>query len=41
MQGWFAAAALELDYIEHLKGGELTVTLWRGAKAPILQRKAA
>ena len=31
--GWFAAAGLELDQVEHLEGGELTVTLWRGVKA--------
>ena len=41
MAGWFAAAGLELDRIEHLKGGELTVTLWRGLKAAIPQRRAA
>ena len=32
MEGWFAAAGLAVDHIEHLKGGELTVTVWRGAK---------
>jgi ArsR family transcriptional regulator len=41
MAGWFAAAGLEIDHIEHLKGGELTVTLWRGAKADARRRKAA
>jgi ArsR family transcriptional regulator len=41
MEGWFAAAGLSVDYIQHLKGGELTVTLWRGAKAPARQRRAA
>ena len=41
MAGWFAAAGLEVDQIQHLKGGELTVTLWRGVKAAIPQRKAA
>jgi len=35
MTGWFAAAGLTVDRVEHLKGGELTVTLWRGAK-PVL-----
>jgi ubiquinone/menaquinone biosynthesis C-methylase UbiE len=32
MAGWFAAAGLEIDLVEHLEGGELTVTLWRGSK---------
>ena len=41
MAGWFAAAGLEVDRVEHLKGGELTVTLWRGAKAGARKRKAA
>jgi len=41
MSGWFAAAGLDMDGIEHLKGGELTVTLWRGVKAAIPQRRAA
>ena len=35
MAGWFAAAGLEPDMIEHLDGGELTVTLWRGVKAAL------
>jgi ArsR family transcriptional regulator len=39
--GWFAAAGLTIDAIQHLKGGELTVTLWRGIKAAIPQRRAA
>src|SRR5574338_742576 len=30
MTGWFASAGLDVDHIEHLAGGELTVTLWRG-----------
>jgi ArsR family transcriptional regulator len=33
MAGWFRAAGLTVDKVEHLKGGELTVTLWRGLKA--------
>jgi ArsR family transcriptional regulator len=33
MRGWFAAAGLELDRIERLGGGALTVILWRGMKA--------
>jgi ArsR family transcriptional regulator len=41
MAGWFAAAGLEVDQIQHLKGGELTVTLWRGVKAAVPQRRAA
>ena len=41
MAGWFAAAGLEVDHVEHLEGGELTVTLWRGAKKAARQRKAA
>ena len=41
MSGWFAAAGLSVDRIEHLKGGELTVTLWRGSKGGLPQRRAA
>ena len=41
MAGWFAAAGLDVDQVEHLEGGELTVTLWRGVKAGIPQRRAA
>jgi len=41
MTGWFAASGLEIDGIDHLAGGELTVTLWRGIKAAIPQRRAA
>ena len=41
MAGWFRAAGLEPDLIEHLTGGELTVTLWRGVKGGLAQRKAA
>jgi ubiquinone/menaquinone biosynthesis C-methylase UbiE len=41
MAGWFAAAGLTIDQIQHLKGGELTVTLWRGTKEALPQRKAA
>ena len=39
--GWFAAAGLESDFTEHLPGGELTVSLWRGVKGRALDRKAA
>jgi ArsR family transcriptional regulator len=41
MAGWFAATGLTVDHVEHLEGGELTVTLWRGTKAAIPQRRAA
>jgi ArsR family transcriptional regulator len=41
MSGWFAAAGLTVDQIQHLEGGELTVTLWRGVKAALPQRRAA
>ena len=43
MTGWFEAAGLAVDRIEHLGGGELTVTLWRGTKygEPKRQRRAA
>src|SRR4030095_8667049 len=32
MAGWFQSAGLEPDLIEHLTGGELTGTLWRGGQ---------
>lgn len=32
MAAWFESAGLVVDHIEHLEGGELTVTLWRGIK---------
>ena len=41
MAGWFRSAGLDLDWTEHLPGGELTVTLWRGVKSELAQRKAA
>ena len=43
MAGWFASAGLLMDHVEHLAGGELTVTLWRGSKSEHrrLQRRAA
>ena len=41
MAGWFAAAGLAIDHVEHLEGGELTVTVWRGVKPPLAQRRAA
>lgn len=39
MRGWFSSAGLELDRIERLEGGELTVILWRGAKPGSATRK--
>jgi len=41
MAGWFGAACLQVDHVEHLEGGELTVTLWRGSKAQTRSRRAA
>jgi ArsR family transcriptional regulator len=41
MGAWFKAAGLSIDRVEHLEGGELTVTLWRGVKASQRRRKAA
>jgi ubiquinone/menaquinone biosynthesis C-methylase UbiE len=41
MDGWFQAAGLDPDLVEHLEGGELTVALWRGVKRGALDRKAA
>ena len=41
MAGWFAAAGLEMEQVEHLEGGELTVILWRGTKPGARARKAA
>ncbi|HEU4958269.1 MAG TPA: metalloregulator ArsR/SmtB family transcription factor [Sphingomicrobium sp.] len=43
MRGWFSAAGLQLDRIERLGGGALTVILWRGVKAGIRnsEREAA
>jgi ubiquinone/menaquinone biosynthesis C-methylase UbiE len=41
MAGWFNAAGLDLDQVQHLEGGELTVTLWRGIKTAVPQRRAA
>ena len=39
MRGWFASAGLELDRIERLGGGELTVILWRGVKVAAAERE--
>jgi ubiquinone/menaquinone biosynthesis C-methylase UbiE/DNA-binding transcriptional ArsR family regulator len=41
MFGWFASAGLAIDHVQHLEGGELTVTIWRGVKAAMPHRKAA
>ncbi len=41
IHGWFADAGLAADLTEHLAGGELTVTLWRGSKMPAQNRLAA
>jgi ubiquinone/menaquinone biosynthesis C-methylase UbiE len=41
MEGWFAAAGLQVDLVDHLEGGELTVTLWRGSKISVRERRAA
>ena len=42
MAGWFAAAGLDSRPGPRIsKGGELTVTLWRGVKAAVPQRRAA
>jgi ArsR family transcriptional regulator len=41
MTGWFSSSGLDIDHVQHLKGGELTVTLWRGVKAAVPQRRAA
>jgi ArsR family transcriptional regulator len=39
MRGWFTAAGLDLDRVERLEGGELTVILWRGAKAASVRKE--
>lgn len=39
MAEWFQAAGLKVDHVEHLEGGELTVTIWRGLKAPDARRR--
>jgi ArsR family transcriptional regulator len=41
MRGWFGAAGLELDRIERLGGGELSVILWRGVKADAAREERA
>jgi ArsR family transcriptional regulator len=39
MAAWFKAAELGIDHVEHLEGGELTVSVWRGRKAGVPQRQ--
>jgi len=39
MADWFKAAGISVDHVEHLEGGELTVTVWRGEKAGVRQRQ--
>lgn len=39
MENWFKAAGIAVDHVEHLEGGELTVTVWRGVKARVRQRQ--
>ena len=43
MRGWFTSADLQLDRIERLGGGALTVILWRGIKPgeKVREREAA
>ena len=41
MAAWFNNGGLTVDHIEHLEGGELTVTLWRVEKASERSRRAA
>lgn len=41
MAEWFAVAGVETDHVEHLEGGELTVSLWRGVKPAERARAAA
>ena len=41
MAAWFEAAGQSTDLVEHLEGGELTVTLWRGSKQALRRRRAA
>ena len=39
MAAWFKAAGVAVDHVEHLEGGELTVTVWRGSKMGVRQRQ--
>jgi ArsR family transcriptional regulator len=41
IHGWMEGAGLEPDFTQHLEGGELTVTLWRGSKPAAEERIAA
>lgn len=38
---WAKAAGLDARVVDHLKGGELTVTIWLAERAPASQRQAA
>lgn len=38
MADWFKTAGLTIDRVEHLQGGELTVTIWRGVKTRVSRR---
>lgn len=39
--GWLRAAGLDARVVEHLSGGDLTVTLWMGERLGVPQEKAA
>lgn len=39
--GWLTAAGLQLDHVEHLTGGALTVALWRGVRPAAEHRLVA
>jgi len=39
MGDWFGVAGLRIDHVEHLEGGALPVTLWRGIKEAAAQRR--
>lgn len=41
ISGWFDRAGLTNDHVEHLEGGELTVSVWRGIKQAASERAAA
>lgn len=40
MLGWLRAAGLDSEVCEHLEGGELTVTLWRGTRPGVRLARA-
>lgn len=39
MAAWFKSAGISVEQVEHLEGGELTVTVWLGRKASARQRE--